>query len=165
VGFDETGRRGAVVLFGGRRIIDVDDLGNFLLRNAGQSGQRPLEIKLNSQVPKLLKSNAAIKVDTRLLDAITGQYEFAPSAGPPPFTGMKLTIWREGDRLVGKTRGENTIQGVFDIYPESETNFLIKINGARLTFIKDDKGVATSVVHHENGILDIEGRKLSDRAQ
>jgi hypothetical protein len=165
VGFDEMGRRGVVVLSSGRRIIDVGELGNFLLKNAWQSDQHPLEIKLNSQVPRLLKRNAAIKLDTGLLDAVTGEYEFAPNTGPPPFTGMKLTIWREGGRLVGKTQGENSNSGAFDIYPESETNFLIEVNGARLTFIKGDKGAVMSVVYHETGIPDIEGKKVTNPPQ
>jgi hypothetical protein len=46
-------------------------------------------------------------------------------------------------------------------YHESETNFFIKINGAQLTFIKDDKGEATAVIHHEAGLRDFEGKKLS----
>ena len=47
------------------------------------------------------KPRVAIKLDTKLLDVCVGHYEFAPNAVFPP-TGMKLTIWREGDQLVGQ---------------------------------------------------------------
>ena len=73
---------------------------------------------------------------------------------------MKLTIWREGDQLVGQAWGKNVLQGAFDIYPESETNFFLKIDGAQLTFIKNDKGEVTAVIHHYPGFPDIEGKKL-----
>jgi hypothetical protein len=97
-----------------------------------------------------------------LLDAIVGDYEFAPKAGIPLFTGMKLKIWRKSDQLVGRARGENTLQGAVDLYPESETNYLIKVNGAQLTFIKDDRGVVTTVVHRETGVPDMVGKKLKN---
>lgn len=162
VGFDNKRRHGVVVLFNGRRVIAVDELGKFLLESDWGSDRRPMKIKLSSQVPKLLKPDVAIKLDTRLLDTVVGQYEFAPSAATRPLTGMKLTIWREEGQLIGQTRGQNSIQGTFDIYPESETNFFIKINGARLTFIKDDKGEVTAVIHHEEGLLDLKGKKLKN---
>ena len=46
VGFDKVRRHGVVVLFNGRRVIDVDDLGNFLLKSewgpdVGQWKSRP----------------------------------------------------------------------------------------------------------------------------
>jgi hypothetical protein len=48
----------------------------------------------------------------------------------------------------------------FDIYPESETNFFLKFDGAQLTFIKNDKGEVTAVIHHMDGRPDLEGKKL-----
>ena len=95
------------------------------------------------------KPRVAIKLDTKLLDVIVGHYEFAPNA--------TVTIWREGDQLVG-----NVGQGPFEIYPESETNFFLKINGAQLTFIKNDKGEVTAVIHHSYGFPDNEGKKLKN---
>jgi hypothetical protein len=73
---------------------------------------------------------------------------------------MKLTIWRNGDQLVGRARGENTLQGAFDLYPESATNYLIKVNGAQLTFIKDHNGVMETVVHRETGVPEMVGKRL-----
>jgi hypothetical protein len=47
-----------------------------------------------------------------------------------------------------------------DLYPESETNFFLKINGAQVTFIKDDKGEVRAIIHHMAGLPDSEGKKL-----
>jgi CubicO group peptidase (beta-lactamase class C family) len=117
--------------------------------------------KISDQPPKAPESPkpyVAIELDTKLLDACIGHYGFAPDAAYP--TGMKLTIWREGDQLVGQAWGKNVLQGAFDIYPESETNFFLKIDGAQLTFIKNEKGEVTAVIHHMAGLPDCEGKKL-----
>ena len=44
--------------------------------------------------------------------------------------------------------------------PESETNFFVKINGAQVTFIKNDKGEAMAIIRHKAGLPDSEGKKL-----
>ena len=61
----------------------------------------------------------------------------------------------------GQALGKNGGGGEFDMYPESDTNFFLKINGAQLTFIKNDKGEATAVIHHIAGLPDSEGKKLN----
>jgi hypothetical protein len=111
------------------------------------------------KAPEPAKPRVAVKLDPKLLDAIVGYYEFAPRAPFP--TGGKVTIWREGDQLECQVWGENAIRGAFDIYPESETNFFIKLNGAQLTFIKNDQGEVTAVIHHSArpGVPDAEGKK------
>lgn len=124
--------------------------------------------KTSNQPPKASeqpKPHFALRLDTKSLDACAGHYEFAPSAAFP--TGAKMSIWREGDQLVGQAWGQNTIQGVFDIYSESETNFFIKINGSQLTFLKNDGGLAAAIVHHSYGARfpDCEGKKVAGSAQ
>ncbi len=124
--------------------------------------------KISDQPPKAPeppKRPAAIELDTKLLDACVGHYEFAPNAVFP--TGAKLKIWREGDQLVGQVWGENTLKGAFDIYPESETNFFDKVYGAQLTFIKNDKGEVrevTAVIHYPTRVWlpDSEGKKVKN---
>jgi hypothetical protein len=66
--------------------------------------------------------------------------------------------------LVWQAWGKGATRGAIDIYPESETNFFIKINDTdtQLTFIKNDKGEVTAVIHHEVGLPDIEGKKLKN---
>jgi D-alanyl-D-alanine-carboxypeptidase/D-alanyl-D-alanine-endopeptidase len=118
--------------------------------------------KISDQPPKAPeppKPHVAIKLDTKLLDACVGHYEVAPDAAYP--SGIKLTIWRQGDQLVGQAWGKNIRLGAFDIYPESGTHFFIKFGNAQLTFIRNDKGEVSAVIHHEAGLPDFEGKKLS----
>ena len=60
--------------------------------------------------PETPQSHVAIKLDTKLLDACVGRYEFPPDSLFP--NGMKLTIWREGDQLVGQFVGTGAFPGV-----------------------------------------------------
>jgi pimeloyl-ACP methyl ester carboxylesterase len=90
--------------------------------------------------PIPIKPHVAIKLDTKLLDACVGNYEFAP------YAGGKATIQREGDQL--QVRLENGPKTALDIYPMSETNFFLKIDDSLMTFIKNDKGEVTGVIHH-----------------
>jgi hypothetical protein len=122
--------------------------------------------KISDEPPKAPEPTnrpIAIKLDTKLLDAVVGHYEFAPDAAFP--TGIKVTIWREGDQLVGQAWGKDVPQGAFDIYPESETNFFIKFDGVQLTFIKNGKGEVTAVIHHQAGCPDNEGKKLKNLSE
>jgi hypothetical protein len=122
--------------------------------------------KISNQPPKApepVKPRVAIKLEPKFLDAIVGHYEHPPQAVWPT-AGIKVTIWREGNQLFGLARGKDVLQGAFEIYPESETNFFIKLNGAQLTFIKNDKAEVTSVIHHSyRGVMpDSVGRKLKN---
>ncbi len=112
------------------------------------------------QAPERRRPRVAVKLDTRLLDAVVGQYEFAPS--DKSRTGGKAIVWREGDRLVGQVFAKDAVQGAFDIYPESETSFFLKLDGSQLSFIKNGKGEVTRVIHHSAhpGIPDGRGKKV-----
>ena len=110
--------------------------------------------------PEPLQPRITIKLDSILLDACVGDYEFAPNADLP--TGMTLTIQREGDHLVGRAQGKNVLQGAFDIYPESETTFFIKVDGAQLIFIKNQDVEVTGVTHRQAGFPDMTGTKVKE---
>jgi hypothetical protein len=102
-----------------------------------------------------------IKLDTRLLDAYVGQYEFAPAAAF--YSGWKLTIRREGDQLIAQAQGRGVFREAFHVYPESETNFLATFNGAQLTFIKNAEGEVTGVIHHLEWLPENVGKKLNNK--
>jgi serine-type D-Ala-D-Ala carboxypeptidase/endopeptidase len=108
--------------------------------------------------PEPPRRPVVVKLETKLLDACVGRYEFAPSAASP--TGVKLAIWREGDHLVGQFWGENLTPGAIDIYPESETKFFLMIDGTQLTFIKNERAEVTDLIHHVAGLSDFEGKKV-----
>lgn len=116
--------------------------------------------------PETTQPRVGIKLDTRLLDACVGRYAFAPGAACP--TGAQMTILRERDHLVAQLWGSSETPPVaFDILPESETNFFLKIDGSPLTFIKNDKGEVTAVLNRSTygGIPDHLGKKLSAPAK
>jgi D-alanyl-D-alanine-carboxypeptidase/D-alanyl-D-alanine-endopeptidase len=118
--------------------------------------------KISDQPPKAyapLKPRVAIKLDAKLLDACAGHYELAPPGAPAP--GIDVTIWREGDAMLWQARGKNVIPGPFHVYPESATNFFLKISGGQLTFNKNDKGEVTAFSLQDDAWLpDGVGKKL-----
>ena len=122
--------------------------------------------KISDQPPKAyepLKPRVPITLDTKLLDACVGDFEFAPSKAFP--TGIKAAIRREGGQLFWQARGKNAFPGAFNIYPESETNFFFKMSGARLTFIRNDHGEVTAVSLHDGTWLPLPagmGRKRAE---
>jgi hypothetical protein len=166
---DKTARRGKNHTYAVRAVntVGLESKSSMATAVTGESGDHrsdtfPYEI-ISKQWPKdpeIMNLPAAIKLDTRLLDACVGHYKFAPSVVFP--TGAKLTIWRKGEQLVAEPRIGSETPGALDIYPASETNFIVKIDGAQLTFIKNDKGEVTAVIHRSfnAGIPDQLGKKL-----
>jgi hypothetical protein len=55
---------------------------------------------------------------------------------------FKFKVWRQEDHLVGQTWDSTPLGVTLDFYPESETNFFLKVNVDRgqLTFVKNEKG-------------------------
>ncbi len=117
-------------------------------------------LELPRTAPQAPTPHIAIKLDAKLLDACIGEYEIAPDNVFG--AGTKVTIRRNGDHLVWQGFGGDALRGALDVYPESETNFFLKINGAQLTFIKNDKGEVTAVIHQMAGLPDSKGKKLKN---
>jgi len=111
-------------------------------------------------VPEPVQTHSAIKLDTKLLDASVGQYEFA--ADNSVWEPFRFKVWRQADHLVGQAWDTNPLGTAFDFYPESSTNFFLKVNVDRgqLTFVKNEKGEVTAVILHLFGQPDSEGKKL-----
>lgn len=86
------------------------------------------------------------KVDPKIFDAYVGQYEL------PMFV---LNIMKEGDRLFGQPEGDTKEE----LIPESETEFSVTNVGAKVTFVKDEKGVVTHMVVSLNG-EEFKGKKI-----
>jgi pimeloyl-ACP methyl ester carboxylesterase len=121
-------------------------------------------MELPQTAPQTPTQHIATKLDAKFLDACIGEYEIAPDNlfG----FGAKVTIRRKGDHLVWQAFLDKAWAGALDLYPESETNFFIKINGAQVTFIKNDKGEVTALTHQAAGLLaglpDNEGKKIKN---
>ena len=118
--------------------------------------------KISDQPPEAYtspKPRAAIKLDAKLLDACVGNYQFATTTQHAD--DIHVTIKREGDQLLWQAR--DTIPGPFNIYPESETTFFLKVSGGYLTFIKDGSGKVTAVNLRDDAWLpDGLGRKQAE---
>jgi serine-type D-Ala-D-Ala carboxypeptidase/endopeptidase len=126
IGFEPKSRTGVVVLSNTSTDAGVDDIGLHLLDPAFPLLQPP-------------KQRQEVKVDAAVLEKYTGRYQLAPN--------FIMAITRDGDRLYSQATG----QPVFEIFAESARDFFVKAFDARLTFVVDANGRATSLVLHQNG--------------
>jgi D-alanyl-D-alanine-carboxypeptidase/D-alanyl-D-alanine-endopeptidase len=121
-GFDAGNRAGVVVLANAAWL--VDDIGIHLF-DAGFP---------------LVKQHTEVKADIRLYDFYVGKYNIRP--------GFVLTVSREGDRLFTQVTGQDK----FEIFPESNRDFFLKVFDSQITFISGDEGSATELVIHQGGM-------------
>ena len=124
IGMDLAHHRGVIVL--ANSTISPDDIGFHLL-----VPQVPLE------GPGKVRTE--ISIDPAKLDPYVGVYELAPN--------FQLTITKEGNALFGQATG----QGKFQLYPESETEFFLKVTDAQVTFVKSPDGKVDQLVLHQGG--------------
>jgi pimeloyl-ACP methyl ester carboxylesterase len=144
---------GMIAAFRGSRLSG--DVAMAIIIGAGlfQLGDAPRAI------PEPAKSHHFIKLDAKLGDACVGQYRFAPDNVFR--TGAEVKIWREGERMFLQATGHRVLQGAHEIFPESETNFLLPVNGAELTIIKNDTGEVMGLIYHMAGLPDSEAKKVN----
>lgn len=123
--------------------------------------------KISEQPPKapeLPKTPVVITLDSKLLDACVGTFEFSSNAVIP--TGMQMTLQRDENKLVGQGfawGGRVWKKSCFDLLPESETNFFDRYMYSQYTFVKNSKGEVEAVIRHHLGDPDCAGRKLKDQ--
>ncbi|HWH67877.1 MAG TPA: serine hydrolase, partial [Candidatus Sulfotelmatobacter sp.] len=104
------------------------------------------------KAPEPPKQPVAIQLETRLLEACVGHYAFTTN-------GMKLTLRRQGNKLVSEAWVEDDTDGPVDVYPESETRFFDKF-GNHWTFIKNEKHEVTSLILEGRNFPNWEGEKV-----
>ena len=138
MGFDPKSHAGVVVLTNIASAAGPDDIGRHLL-----DASYPLE-KVEP-----LKEHIEVTVDTKVFDKYVGSYELGP--------GAILTVSRTGDQLFTQLTG----QPKFQVFPESERKFFLKIVDAQLTFDADAEGKATQVILHQNG-RDLPAKRIDD---
>ena len=105
---------------------------------------------MNRSVQADADSKKGAKVDPKIYDAYIGQYELAPN--------FILTISKKDNHLFAQATGQDRNE----IFPESETEFFLKIVDAQITFVKDGKGKVTELILHQGG-QDIPAKKISDK--
>jgi hypothetical protein len=54
------------------------------------------------------------------------------------------------------------VEGTFDLFPKSDTEFYLKVVNAQLVFNKNDAGVKSDISHHRGSFL-IYGKCILDR--
>ena len=86
------------------------------------------------------KERKEVHVDPKIFDGYVGSYQLAPNFG--------LTVTREGSQLFVQATG----QPKFEVYPESDRDYFLKVVDAQITFEIDQQGRATALVLHQGGM-------------
>ena len=124
--------------------IEIDDHGAPTGMTMYAMGGLPEAAVFTDEKPSV---RTAIQLDPSKLDRYLGRYELVP--------GFVLDITRDGDQLWAQA----TNQPKFEIFPESETMFFLKVVDAQIEFALDAAGVATSITLHQGG-QNLPGKKL-----
>lgn len=127
MGFDPSTRTGVVALSNAETPVGVDDIGHHILDSSFPLAKAPKEHK-------------EVKVNPKLFDGYVGKYQMTPA--------FILTVTREGDHLFVQATG----QPKFEIFPESDRDYFLKVVDAQITFITDAAGRATELVLHQAGL-------------
>jgi CubicO group peptidase (beta-lactamase class C family) len=116
-----------------------------------QNYKKSLELNPNNtNAATILKrlEKPPVVVDAKLFDTYVGEYEVGP--------GFVLRVFREGDKFLTQATG----QGMFEIFPESETVFYPRAFVAKLTFVKDADGKVTGLRIDQNGRVTL-GKRIN----
>jgi CubicO group peptidase (beta-lactamase class C family) len=120
-GFSKTLRSGAVVLSNAANALN--DIGFHLSNPANQIAQYPPEVS----------------VDPAVLAAYEGTYQMAP--------GFALVIRAEDGRLFVRATGQNE----YELFPESDNRFFMRLVDAQGTFLRNKDGTVDRLLWHQNG--------------
>ena len=123
IGFDPAHRRGVVILT--NHNANIDDIGMHTL-----DARFPLTV---------LKEHKEITVDPAIFDAYVGVYKLAPN--------FEIAITKEGGSLFAQP----TAQPKFQIFPESEIEFFLKVVDAQIVFVKDPTGRVDQIILNQGG--------------
>jgi CubicO group peptidase (beta-lactamase class C family) len=135
----DAGFRSHVVRFPDQK-FGVAILSNLSSFSPARQAMKVADIYLADQIPpqKLKEEERKVaKVDPAVFDAYVGKYQLK--------IGMLISITKEDDRLKGEVAGEPK----FELFPESETKFFLKIIDAQITFHRDEKGKVTGFTLHQ----------------
>ena len=88
-----------------------------------------------------------ISLSTEILKQYIGEYQLAPT--------FSITVRLEGNQLKAQATGQQE----FEVYPEKENVFFLKVVDAKMEFVKDAEGKVTELILHQNG-LSPRGKKI-----
>lgn len=100
------------------------------------------------QSPKVRR---VAQVDPKIYDELVGRYELAPT--------FILTVTRQGDRLLTQATGQSQVE----VFPESESDFFLRVVDAQITFVRDKEGEITHLILHQGGRDMVAKRLAADR--
>jgi Copper type II ascorbate-dependent monooxygenase, C-terminal domain len=84
------------------------------------------------------KPKQLARIDPQLFDTYIGKYDLGDN--------RSYLVIREGDRYFGKTGG-----GQREMFPVTETKFILPEAESQITFVKDDKGEVVEMLYDQNG--------------
>lgn len=120
---------------------------NVVPANPGKVAQDLASIAFGEKV-SIPKARVTAKVDPNIYDDYVGKYELTPS--------LTVTILRDGDHLIAHPSGQEKAE----LFPESETEFFLKVVDAQVTFVKEN-GKVTHLVLHQAG-QNIKGKRVTE---
>jgi hypothetical protein len=88
------------------------------------------------------------KIDPKLLDAYTGQYDIAPN--------FVFTVTREGDKLMG----QSPIEPKAELLPQNETTFFTKTLPGSIIFVKGENNQVSHAIYRQANGEELKGKKL-----
>ncbi|MDX2032727.1 MAG: serine hydrolase [Blastocatellia bacterium] len=101
-------------------------------------------------IPGLIPARVAVKVDPKVLDAYTGQYQPNPS--------FVLTVTRDGDKLMIEQSANAEKQ---ELLPENENRFFTREDRDQTySFVKDEQGRITALAVQREGREVARARKI-----
>ncbi|MFN7919613.1 MAG: serine hydrolase [Bryobacteraceae bacterium] len=80
-----------------------------------------------------------IEAGEELLETYVGVYQLTPA--------FAITIFRKGKQLMAQA----TNQPAFEVFPESETKFFLKVVDAQISFTKNEAGKVVGLILHQGG--------------
>lgn len=98
----------------------------------------PLSVEKKTDVP-LPEPKPTVTLDAKTLERYRGKYQLVP--------GFVIEITTEGDRIFGQATG----QPRFELFPESETVFFLKVVDASMEFVMNENGEVVSAVLNQGG--------------
>ena len=99
----------------------------------------PKNTNATAKLASLTAERKDVKVDPKIYDSYAGDYELGPD--------FIITITSQDGKLMAQATG----QPKFELFASSETEFLLKVVDARVTFVKDEQGKVTELILNQNG--------------
>ena len=126
----------------------IDDLMN-LAKDTNMA--EPLKDTVAWRRYEQMRPREEISIDPAIYDAYAGAYEHEEG----PF----CIVSRRDNKLFYRIVGQSDIE----IFPESETQFFMKLLPVQITFVRNPQGQVQSLIHHQNGCEDRAVRVNSER--